>query len=78
MGRDGPDGWAYEDVLPYFKRAEDNERGPSHYHGVGGPLTVSDSRSMHPVVETRIEAAGEYGIEPNDDLNGATQDGTGR
>ena len=51
-------GWGYDDVLPYFKRAEDNERGPSRYHGVGGPLSVSDSRSMHPVVEAWIEAAG--------------------
>jgi choline dehydrogenase len=74
----GLDGWGYDDVLPYFKRAEDNERGPSHYHGVGGPLSVSDSRSMHPVVETWIEAAGEAGIPPNADLNGATQEGAGR
>ena len=74
----GLDGWGYDDVLPYFKRAEDNERGPSYYHGVGGPLSVSDSRSMHPVVETWIEAAGEAGIPHNADLNGATQEGAGR
>jgi choline dehydrogenase len=74
----GLDGWGYEDVLPYFKRAEDNERGPSRYHGVGGPLSVSDSRSMHPVVEAWIEAAGEAGVPHNDDLNGARQDGAGR
>ena len=74
----GLDGWGYDDVLPYFKRAEDNERGPSRYHGVGGPLSVSDSRSMHPVVETWIEAAGEAGIPHNEDLNGATQEGAGR
>jgi choline dehydrogenase len=73
-----PIGWGYEDVLPYFKRAEDNERGPSRYHGVGGPLSVSDSRSMHPVVEAWIEAAGQAGIPYNEDLNGATQDGAGR
>jgi choline dehydrogenase len=71
-------GWGYEDVLPYFKRAEDNERGASRYHGVGGPLSVSESRSMHPVVEAWVEAAGQAGIPPNDDLNGATQDGAGR
>src|SRR3954449_4536616 len=46
-------GWGYEDVLPYFRRAEDNERGESYYHGVGGPLTVSEGRSMH-----RLGAAG--------------------
>ena len=74
----GFDGWGYDDVLPYFKRAEDNERGPSYYHGVGGPLSVSESRSMHPVVETWIEAAGQVGIPHNPDLNGATQEGAGR
>jgi choline dehydrogenase len=71
-------GWGYEDVLPYFKRAEDNERGASRYHGVGGPLSVSESRSMHPVVEAWVEAAGQAGIPHNEDLNGATQDGAGR
>ena len=38
-------------MLPYFKRGEDNERGEDGYHGVGGPQTVSDSRSMHPLVD---------------------------
>jgi len=74
----GFDGWGFEDVLPYFKRAEDNERGPSYYHGVGGPLSVSDSRSMHPVVDAWIEAAGQVGIPHNEDLCGATQEGAGR
>jgi choline dehydrogenase len=74
----GFDGWGYDDVLPYFKRAEDNERGPSAYHGVGGPLSVSDSRSMHPVIDAWIEAAGQVGIPYNEDLCGATQDGAGR
>ena len=55
-------GWGYDDVLPYFKRAEDNERGESTYHGVGGPLTVSDSRSMHPLIDAMIAAAVEAGI----------------
>jgi choline dehydrogenase-like flavoprotein len=74
----GFDGWGYQDVLPYFKRAEDNERGAGPYHGVGGPLSVSDSRSMHPVIDAWIEAAGQAGIPPNEDLNGAAQDGAGR
>jgi choline dehydrogenase len=74
----GHEGWGYEDVLPYFKRAEDNERGASYHHGVGGPQTVSDSRSLHPLVDSCIEAAIEAGIAPNDDHNGAVQDGAGR
>jgi len=69
-------GWGYEDVLPYFRRAEDNERGESYYHGVGGPLTVSDGRSMHPLVGACIDAAVDAGITLTDDHNGATQDGT--
>jgi choline dehydrogenase len=74
----GLGGWGYEDVLPYFKRAEDNERGANRYHGVGGPLAVSESRSMHPIVEAFVEACEQVGIPRNDDLNGATQEGAGR
>src|SRR6185312_6545835 len=74
----GNDGWAYEDVLPYFRRAEDNERGENRYHGVGGPLSVSESRSMHPIVEAFVDACEQVGIPRNDDLNGATQEGAGR
>jgi choline dehydrogenase-like flavoprotein len=70
-------GWGYEDVLAYFKRAEDNERGASYYHGVGGPLTVSEGRSMHPLVGACIEAAVDAGIAPTDDHNGRTQEGAG-
>ena len=72
----GLTGWGYEDVLPYFRRAEDNERGESYYHGVGGPLTVSDGRSMHRLVGACIDAALDAGITPTDDYNGATQEGT--
>src|SRR5206468_2852649 len=60
------------------KRAEDNERGESYYHGTGGPLSVSNSRSLHPLVDTMIEAAIEAGIPANDDHNGAEQEGAGR
>jgi choline dehydrogenase len=74
----GNDGWGYEDVLPYFKRAEDNERGANRWHGVGGPLSVSESRSMHPVIEAFVDACEQVGIPRNDDLNGATQEGAGR
>jgi choline dehydrogenase-like flavoprotein len=74
----GCEGWGYEDVLPYFKRAEDNERGEDAFHGAGGPLRVSDSRSMHPLVDTMIEATQQAGHEHNPDLNGARQEGVGR
>ena len=53
----GAEGWSYDEVLPYFKRSEDNERGEDEFHGVGGPLSVSDSRAMSPMIETMIEAS---------------------
>jgi choline dehydrogenase len=74
----GADGWSYDDVLPYFKRSEDNERGADDYHGVGGPMAVSDSRAMSPLIETMLEASVHAGHQLNADLNGATQDGVGR
>ena len=74
----GVEGWGYDDVLPYFKRAEDNERGEDAFHGVGGPLRVSDSRSMHPLVDTMLDAARQAGHEHNPDFNGARQEGVGR
>ena len=70
-------GWGYDEVLPYFRRAEDNERGESYYHGVGGPLTVSEGRSMHPLVRACIDAAVAAGIAPTDDHNGPAQEGAG-
>ena len=74
----GCDGWGYDDVLPYFKRSEDNERGEDQFHGAGGPLTVSESRSMHPLVDAMIEAGRQAGHEYNPDFNGARQEGVGR
>ncbi|MGH2859108.1 MAG: GMC family oxidoreductase [Solirubrobacteraceae bacterium] len=74
----GCEGWGYDEVLPYFKRSEDNERGESQFHGAGGPLTVSESRSMHPLVDAMIAAANEAGHELNPDFNGARQEGVGR
>jgi choline dehydrogenase len=73
----GNPGWGYDELLPYFKRSEDNERGASDYHGTGGPLRVSDSRSRNPMSEAWVEAAVETGLEANDDFNGDTQDGVG-
>jgi choline dehydrogenase len=74
----GAEGWSYDEVLPYFKRSEDNERGESEFHGAGGPMSVSDSRAMSPLIETMIEASRLAGHEVNDDFNGARQDGVGR
>src|SRR5580765_2968988 len=71
-------GWSYDEVLPYFKRAEDNERGENEFHGVGGPLSVSESRSMTTLIDTMLAAAVEAGYDLNPDLNGERQDGVGR
>ena len=74
----GAEGWSYDEVLPYFRRSEDNERGANEFHGAGGPMSVSDSRSMSPLIETMIEATRLAGHEVNPDFNGARQDGVGR
>jgi choline dehydrogenase-like flavoprotein len=74
----GCDGWSYDDVLPYFKRAEDNERGADEFHGAGGPLSVSDSRSMQPLVDVMLDAAVEAGYERIPDLNVDRPEGVGR
>ena len=73
----GNAGWSFDDVLPYFKRAENQERGADAYHGDDGPLSVSDLRLRHPLAEAYIKAAGEAGIARNDDFNGETQEGAG-
>ena len=74
----GAEGWSYDEVLPYFKRSEDNERGENEFHGVGGPMSVSDSRAMSPLIEAMIEASVLAGHEHNPDFNGAVQEGVGR
>lgn len=73
----GQPGWAYDDLLPYFTRSEDNERGASEYHGVGGPLSVADGRSNNPMSAAFVAAADQAGFAVNDDFNGKTQDGFG-
>ena len=57
----GAVGWSYREVLPYFRRSEDNERGASTYHGAGGPLSVSDGRSRHPLSAAFLRAAQQAG-----------------
>jgi choline dehydrogenase len=73
----GNAGWGYDDVLPYFKKAENQQRGPDKYHGSGGPLPVSDWRHADPLSEAFVVAAAETGIPTNPDFNGATQEGAG-
>ena len=65
----GAPGWSYRDVLPYFKKSEDYEGGPSEYHGVGGPLPVTHIKEPNPATLAMIEAAAEIGVPRNDDPN---------
>ena len=73
----GCDGWSYEDVLPYFRKAEDNDTWDNRYHGKGGPLGVSKPRAPLPICEAYFAAAAELGIPRNDDMTGESQDGVG-
>jgi choline dehydrogenase len=70
-------GWGFEDVVPYFKRSEDQARGPSELHGVGGPLCVSDPTEPHELCDAFIAASRDVGIATNEDFNGALQEGAG-
>ena len=71
----GCEGWGYEDVLPYFRKAEDNDTYNDRYHGQGGPLGVSQPISPLPICEAYFDAAAALGIPRNMDVNGAKQDG---
>ena len=73
----GNAGWAFDDVLPYFKKCENQERGGDDYHGTGGPLDVSDTRIRRPLCDAFIEACTQVGIPARDDFNGAEQEGAG-
>jgi choline dehydrogenase len=73
----GCEGWDWESVLPYFRKAEDNERGANEFHGSGGPLHVSDQPYKWPIAERMLQACVEAGIPPNPDFNGAKQEGCG-
>ena len=70
-------GWSYDDVLPYFRKSEDNERGSNDMHAAGGPLAVSDARDQHPLALAYVEAAQQCGYPRNDDFNGTAQEGAG-
>ena len=64
-------------MLPYFRKAENNERGADEFHGAGGPLGVSDLRDRHPLAVAYVEAAVQCGYPRNDDFNGPVQEGAG-
>src|ERR1700716_1434357 len=73
----GNSGWGFDDVLPYFKKAENQQRGADDFHGAGGPLPVSDLIHADPLSAAFIAAAAETGIPVNPDFNGASQEGAG-
>jgi choline dehydrogenase len=73
----GCDGWGYNELLPYFKRAEDNERGADEYHGTGGPLSVQDGRARSLLCDAWLDSARAVGLGDNADFNAASQDGVG-
>jgi choline dehydrogenase-like flavoprotein len=74
---DGATGWSYADVLPYFKRGENNQRYTNRFHAYGGPLGVSNPISPLPICEAYFQAGQELGIPFNQDFNGAIQEGLG-
>ncbi len=73
----GVPGWSSADLLPYFIKAEDNERGASRWHGAGGPLPVSEERSGNLISHAFVDAGAQAGLARNEDFNGETQDGVG-
>ena len=73
----GVAGWSWSDLFPYFLKAEDNERGASRWHGVGGPLPVSENRSRNRIAEAFVDAGEQAGLARNEDFNGEAQDGVG-
>lgn len=73
----GASGWGWDDILPYFKKAENQERGASDGYGAGGPLNVADQISPNELTQTFIRAAQKMGIQATPDFNGQEQDGVG-
>ncbi len=74
---EGNPGWSYDEILPYFRRAEHNERYSDKFHGQGGPLNVMDLRSPSKYLAAFAEAGREAGYPVNADFNGADQEGVG-
>ncbi len=73
----GNSGWSFEEVLPYFRRSEDQRRGADEFHGTGGPLSVEDIRIRREICDAYIKGAVEIGVPETDDFNGANQEGAG-
>ncbi|GAA5144250.1 GMC family oxidoreductase N-terminal domain-containing protein [Nocardioides marinquilinus] len=73
----GADGWGYDDVLPYFRKAEGNTRLGAPFHGTDGPLVVEDRRWTHELSTAWVESAVAAGLKRSDDFNGAEQEGAG-
>src|SRR5689334_3796014 len=73
----GARGWSYADVLPFFLKAEDQSRGKSAAHGVGGPLRVEDLRTVNPMSHAFVAACQQLGMPRNEDFNSGSQDGAG-
>jgi len=73
----GNTGWSWDDVLPLFKRSEDQERGADEFHGTGGPLSVSNMRIQRPICDAWVAAAQSAGYAFNPDYNGPDQEGVG-
>jgi len=73
----GNAGWTWDEVLPYFMRAEDQERGADKYHGIGGPLSVSNMRVRRDLCDAFIEGATQCGIPARDDFNRDDHEGAG-
>ena len=73
----GNEGWGWDDVLPLFKRSENQERGPDDFHGTGGELSVSNMRLQRPICDAWVAAAQNAGYPFNPDYNGASQEGVG-
>jgi choline dehydrogenase len=73
----GCDGWGYDEVLPYFRRSESNDRLHDEFHGIGGELLVTDLVSPNPMSVAFVDACGSWGMPANADFNGASQEGAG-
>jgi choline dehydrogenase len=73
----GNEGWGFEDVLPYFRKAESNDRGESRFHGAAGPLSVSSIHRRHELIDAFIAGAREIGVPGRDDFNAEAQEGAG-